>query len=401
MSTRVRMPVSRVRPHLILLAVVALTVLSFSHARAASILPFKSDEATLLLGVDSARTSVVTMVAMPAPDPRHRPDRPLRRLIGTGVVLNPHRILTTASMALAGGSYNVLLGDGLKREARLRGVDRESNIALFAVEGEPLSPLREASPQSVAPGSWVAVIANVTVTRPQITLGQVVGRGERVDFPYSGEIVEIEASTNPGSSGGAVLNEAGEWVAIVVGRAGAAPPRSPASNVVEPDGPDNKQATDLLIALPVDQIERITADLERFGAVRRAFLGIQMRRGLLADSLGVLVDGVVPKSPAEKIGLEAGDKILAIDGTVIHSGEEITSLVRSMRPGDEIEMTVSRGSDIFPLRATLDAAVGGPVAAPLDRAGELQRLKRSREKLDAESRKIEERIKALEGSSSH
>ncbi|HMI30433.1 MAG TPA: serine protease, partial [Candidatus Limnocylindrales bacterium] len=245
MSTRVRMPVSRVRPHLILLAVVALTVLSFSHARAASILPFKSDEATLLLGVDSARTSVVTMVAMPAPDPRHRPDRPLRRLIGTGVVLNPHRILTTASMALAGGSYNVLLGDGLKREARLRGVDRESNIALFAVEGEPLSPLREASPQSVAPGSWVAVIANVTVTRPQITLGQVVGRGERVDFPYSGEIVEIEASTNPGSSGGAVLNEAGEWVAIVVGRAGAAPPRSPASNVVEPDGPDNKQATDL------------------------------------------------------------------------------------------------------------------------------------------------------------
>jgi len=233
----------------------------------------------------------------------------------------------------------------------------------------------------------VAVIANVSVTHPQITLGQVVGRGERVDFPYSGEIVEIEASTNPGTSGGAVLNEAGEWVAIVVGRAGAGPARFPASNVVEPDDPDSKQPTDLLIALPVDQIERIAADLEKYGSVRRAFLGIQMRRGLLADSLGVLVEGVVPKSPAEQ----------AFDGTVIHSGDEITALVRSMRPGDEIEMTVSRGSDIFPMRTTLDSAVGAPVAAPLDRAAELERLKRSREKLEVESRKIEARIKALEG----
>ena len=393
------MPVSRIRPDLIMLAAVLLTVVSVSHAGAASILPFKSEEATLLVGVDSARTSVVTMVALPAPDPRRHSDRPLRRLIGTAVVLNPHRILTTASMALPGGSYSVLLGDGLKREARLRGVDRESNIALFSVDGDPLTPLREASPQSVAPGSWVAVIANVSVTRPQITLGQVVGRGERVDFPYSGEIVEIEASTNPGSSGGAVLNEAGEWVAIVVGRAGAAPVRSPASNVVQPDDPDSKQPTDLLIALPVDQIERIAADLERYGSVRHAFLGIQMRRGLLADSLGVLVEGVVPKSPADLAGLRAGDKILAFEGTVIHSGEEITSLVRSMRPGDEVEMTVSRGSDIFPVRTTLDAAVGAPIAPPLDRAGELERLKQSREKLEAESRKIEERIKALEGSS--
>ena len=217
----------------------------------------------------------MTMVAIPGNDARLHPDRPVRRLIGTAVVLSPHRLLTTASMAIPGGLFSVLVGDGLKRRAELRGVDRQSNVALFSVEGAPLPPLRQASPQSIAPGSWVAVISNVNVTRPQITLGQVAARGERVDFPYSGDIVEIEATTAPGASGGAVLNEAGDWVAIVVGRAGKEPPRA-AAPVVQPGDPGAaQQPADLLIALPVDQLQRIADDLEQYGSVRHAFLGIQ------------------------------------------------------------------------------------------------------------------------------
>jgi len=395
------MPVIRIRPRRLAASALLLASLApwMSHAGATSILPLRSEEATLLIGVDSARTSVVTLVALPGPDSRPRGDRPVRRLIGTAVVLSPNRLLTTASMAIPGGSFSVLLGDGLKREARVRGVDRQSNVALFSVEGEPLTPLRQASPQSIAPGSWVAVISNVTVTSPTITLGHVVGRGERVDFPYSGEIVEIESSTYPGASGGAVLNEAGEWVAIVVGRAMKSPERGSSSPVAEPDSEDQKQPGDLLIALPVDQLQRISDDLEQFGSVRRAFLGVQMRRGILADSLGVLVEGVVPESPADKAHLKVGDRILAFEGTPVHSSDEMTSLVRVLKPGDEVEMTVSRGADIFPLRATLEGALRAPVLPrPEDREDELKRLKRSLDKLDTERKQTEERIKALEGS---
>jgi S1-C subfamily serine protease len=369
-----------------------------SYAGAASILPLRSEEATLLIGVDSARTSVVTLVALPGQDSRPRGDRPVRRLIGTAVVLSPNRLLTTASMAIPGGSFSVLLGDGLKREARVRGVDRQSNVALFSVEGEPLTPLRQASPQSIAPGSWVAVISNVNVTTPQITLGQVVGRGERVDFPYSGEIVEIQSSAYPGASGGAVLNEAGEWVAIVVGRAMKSRDRAPSSAVAEPDGEDQKQSGDLLIALPIDQLQRISEDLEQFGSVRRAFLGVQMRRGILMDSLGVLVEGVVPNSPADKAHLKPGDRILAFEGTPVHSSDEMTSLVRVLKPGDEVEMTVSRGADIFPVRTTLEGALHAPILPrPDDKSEEIKRLKRSLDKLDTERKQTEERLKALEG----
>lgn len=369
-------------------------------ARAASILPLRSEEATLLIGVDSARTSVVTMVALPGREGR-RPDQPVRRLIGTAVVLSPSRVITTASMAIPGGSFSVLLGDGLKREARLRGVDRESNVALFAIEGAPLTPLRQASPQSIAEGSWVAVISNVNVTRPQITLGQVVGRGERVDFPYSGDIVEIESSAYPGTSGGAVLNESGEWVAIVVGRAARSADRGAGGPVGAPD-PDRKDPEDILIALPIDQIQHISEDLEQYGSVRRAFLGVQMRRGALAESLGVLVEGVVPHSPADKAGVQVGDRILAFEGTPIHTSEEITSMVRTMRPGDEVDMTLSRNADIFPVHATLEGAVRVPAMPhPTAREAELEQLKQSLEKLETDRKKVEGRIKELEGTPPH
>jgi S1-C subfamily serine protease len=371
-------------------------------ARAASILPLRSEEATLLIGVDSARTSVVTMVALPGREAR-RSDQPVRRLIGTAVVLSPSRVITTASMAVPGGTFSVLLGDGLKREARLRGVDRESNVALFTIEGAPLTPLRQASPQSIAEGSWVAVISNVNVTRPQITLGQVVGRGERVDFPYSGDIVEIESSAYPGTSGGAVLNESGEWVAIVVGRAARSSDRGASAPVGAPDpNPNRKDPEDILIALPIDQIQHISEDLEQYGSVRRAFLGVQMRRGVLAESLGVLVEGVVPHSPADKAGVRVGDRILAFEGTPIHTSEEITSMVRTMRPGDEVDMTLSRKADIFPVHATLEGAVRVPaMPPPTARDAELEQLKQSLEKLETDRKKLEGRIKELEGTTPH
>ena len=359
--------------------------------------PLLGEELDLLEAVDSATGSVLTVVAIAPPPAKPHPGAKQRRLIGTGVAASEHRVVTAASMAIDGGTFHVLLASGEERSARLRGVDRSSNVALFEVDGAPLPTIRRAPPQSLALGAWVAVLANVGGGRPQIMLGRVAGRGERVDYPFSGEVLELDAPAYPGSGGGAVLNDHGEWVAVVVGRAVA---REPAPTA-EPPGPATatppRKDGAVLVALPVDQLDRISQDLDAFGAVRRGFLGIRLRRVTPhPDSIGVAVEMVIAGSPAEKAGVRAGDLILAVNGEYVRLPEDLTLRVRAMRPGEDVDLTISRGPDILPLKATLGAALPASTAAEGSDSAERESLQRRLERLEAESRAIRERIRALE-----
>jgi serine protease Do len=358
--------------------------------------PFHDEEAGLLNAVDAANQSVVTVIGYPMRYGPPRPGQKLKRLIGTAVVASEHRLITTASMALPGGTLRVLLGNGAEREARLLGVDRKSNLALFDVPEAALTPLKRASPRSLAVGAWVAVISNVSITRPQAALGRVAGRGERVDFPYAGEIVEIDAPTYLGATGAAVLNEEGDWVALVVGRAEPAPPAGDGAPRESASAEDPvPQPNSVLLALPVDQVDRIASDLAEHGAVRQAFLGV----GLMvdaADTLGVRVVKVARESPAEAAGIRVGDRILAIDGEEMRTSEEITSLVRAMRPGEEIELTVLRDAEIKAITAKLGTATTDAGIGVVPREAEIRALQENIERLHEETRRLEERLKMLE-----
>jgi S1-C subfamily serine protease len=300
-------------------------------------------------------------------------------------------------MAISGGTFRAVLHGGEECAARLKGVDRQSNLALFEVDGPALTPLHRAPPQSLAVGAWVAVIANVGIGRPQITLGRVIGRGERVDYPYSGEVLELDAPAYPGAGGGAVLNEEGEWVAVVVGRASTGPGEAPSMPGDVTDALPPRQGEGLLVALPVDQLDRITAELEAHGAVRRGFLGVRLlRRAQPSDSVGILVHSIVPGGPAEQAGVRPGDLILALEGEYVRSPEELTFRIRALRPGDEADLTISRGPDILPVRVRLGAAVPEAVAAEGSGNAELQSLKRRLDRLESEARAVRERIRSLE-----
>src|SRR5437773_1563536 len=362
--------------------------------------PLRSDDGSLLGVVDSVHTSILTVVGYPPSEASPRPGAKRRRLIGTAIALSDRRILTSASIAIPGGSVRVLLKGGIERPAVLLGIDRASNIALFQVEGATLRPLAPAPPQSLAIGAWVAVISNVAVTRPQAALGQIVGRGERMDYARSGEILEIDAPSYPGSTGGAVLNEEGDWVAVVVGRA-VPSPSDEASRVGLNRGDDPvPDPSSVLIALPVDQVAWMTKELETYGSVRRGYLGVQLRRatGAASDSLGVLIAGVVPGSPADSAGIRAGDRVLAIEGEEAHTADALTTKVRAIRPGDQIELTVLRGTEIFPLHVIVGAAFVQPPVGPRPTVSpDVGRMKQEIQRLEQEKQRLEEQIRGLEG----
>lgn len=360
---------------------------------------FRSDDASLLGVVDSVESSILTVVAYPPSDATSRSGKK-KRLIGTALATSGDRIITSASVVIPGGRVRVLLGGGVERPAILKGVDRQSNLALFQVEGATLRPLRAASPRSLAVGSWVAVVSNVAITRPQAALGRILGRGERIDYAQSGaEVLEIDAPSYPGVTGGAVLNEEGEWVAVVVGR--AAPDAPDGSRVGEREiAPAD--AGGVLIALPVEHAAWIATELEQFGAVRHGFLGIQLRRATAAsESLGVLVAAVIPGSPADSAGFLPGDRILAVEGEEAHGADELTAMVRAARPGEEIEVTVLRKNEIFPIRAVVGAAAAGAAIGPRPEGPTtLQQKKEELERLELERRRLEDEIRGMEGSGS-
>jgi len=294
----------------------------------------------------------------------------------------------------------VLLGGGVERPAVLVGADRQSNVALFRVEGASLQGLKPSRPQSLAVGTWVAVISNVAITRPQASLGRIVERGERVDVAHSGDILEIDAPNYPGATGGAVLDEDGEWVAVVVGRA-ASELSEEGSRVGLGRSPEEESMPNpnsVLIALPVEQVSWIAKELETYGSVRRGFLGIQLRRPTASsESLGVFVASVVPGSPADSAGFRAGDRILAVEGQEAHSADELTAMVRATRPGESIEITVLRASEILPLRAVIGAAFASPPVGPR-RASEpdVEHMKQELKSLEQQKQHLEEEIRSLE-----
>jgi S1-C subfamily serine protease len=359
--------------------------------------PLRRDPASFLGILDSLHASILTVVA--TPNVAAGTNAKKRRLIGTGVAASSRDVVTTASLAFPDGVVRVLLGNGVERRATLRGVDRQSNLAVFRLDEPVLTSLRRAAPQSLALGTWVAVISNVSVSKPQTALGQVVGRGERVGFPYTGDVLEIDAPTYPGLAGGAVLNEDGEWVAVIVGR-GLQGPASAGSGVGMPNG-STPAAGGVLLAVPVDQVDRIVDDLVKHGSVQRGFLGIRLKRGpaLPEDTLGVLVDGVIPGSPAAAAGIRRGDRILAVEGSEVRTPEELVILIAEMRPGDEPQVTVLRDSEILSLRVTIGTNTAAPAPGrapqPEDKDSERKVLEDHLNKLKAEQEALEQQLRGM------
>jgi hypothetical protein len=73
---------------------------------------------------------------------------------------------------------------------------------------------------------------------------------------------------------------------------------------------------------------------------------------------GVRLTGARPDTPAERAGLQAGDRIVAFDGKTVRNLEDYSLLLFSHRPGDTITVTIQRGAETLQLTAVLEGRPG-------------------------------------------
>jgi serine protease Do len=131
--------------------------------------------------------------------------------IGSGFVVRPNLIVTAAHVAQAAGSGLIITSHAGKQTARVVGTRDEDDLAVLEI-GQALTPLRlAATPPRV--GEWIVVIGNPFGAGTTATAGIVsAAPGAITATPQLARQIQINASVNPGNSGGPVCNLDGDVV---------------------------------------------------------------------------------------------------------------------------------------------------------------------------------------------
>ncbi len=284
---------------------------------------------------------------------RRMPRERIERGTGSGFIIDKNGdIITNAHVVEGSNRVTVTLKDGRQLEGKVLGTDPLTDIAVVKVNATNLPTVKIGSSANLQPGEWAIAIGNPLGLDNTVTAGIISALGRR-----SGEIgvdkrvsfIQTDAAINPGNSGGPLLNQKGEVIGV---------------NTAIIQG-----AQGLGFSIPIETAQRIAKQLIEHGAVKRAYLGIQMLtldsdtknrlKGdpnfpfVVTEDKGALITRVVPDSPAAKAGLKAGDVILKVAGEPADTADRVQQIVETKNVGDRIAMDIKRGSDN--LKITVEA----------------------------------------------
>jgi S1-C subfamily serine protease len=285
-----------------------------------------NDIATL---VDKASKSVVRVDAR-------------RGRAGTGIVWDSGLVLTANHVVEQEQDIEVVV-DEKSAKASLVGRDPATDLALLKVDGLSAPALPRAKVDDLRPGQIV-----IAIGRPgslKATFGTISAvssswrgwRGSEIEH-----LVQTSAPLYPGFSGGPLVDTEGRAVGMnswVFGRG---------------DGR----------AIAMDVAERVVKSLRADGRIKRPYLGIGTQQVPLPDAVksrvnqesGLLIVAVEPQSPADKAGLMQGDTLVALDGTVTNSLEDLYGGLRQTSVGANQKLKIVRAGEVRELTITVGEA---------------------------------------------
>jgi serine protease Do/serine protease DegQ len=289
--------------------------------------------------------------------PGEGPDEEPFAAAGSGVVVDARRgyILTNAHVVAHATGITVTLQDGRNFKGKVVGVDPQSDIAVVHIAAHGLTQIRLGDSTKLAVGDFVVAIGNPFGLPHSVTSGIVSGLKRSGFSPDDYEnYIQTDASINPGNSGGALVDLEGDLVGI--------------NTAILSGSGDN---IGIGFAIPVDTAKRVMRQLIEYGAVDRGQLGLsvyavtrEVARSLgLRKPAGGLVAQVIPGSPAERAGVQAGDVVTAVEGHHIHSNTDLRNAIALLRVGDPVTIDLLRDGRHERRRAVLTNALSDHPAA--------------------------------------
>lgn len=272
---------------------------------------------------------------------------------GSGVIYkkegNNAFIVTNQHVVEGAQELEVSLTDGTKIPAELVGGDIWTDLAVLKVDAKEVKTIAEfGDSEALKPGEPVIAIGNpLGQFSGSVTQGIISGveRAIPVDIDQNGtvdwqaEVLQTDAAINPGNSGGALVNISGQVIGINSMKI--------AQQAVEGIG----------LAIPINYARPVINDLEKFGEVKRPYMGVQLSSvneipgyyqqealKLPKDvKTGVAITQVEPNSPAAQAGLREMDVIVEMDGNEIKDIIELRQhLYTKKAVGEQMEIKFYR-----------------------------------------------------------
>lgn len=265
---------------------------------------------------------------------------------GSGVVFDQAGTIVTNQHVVDGAmAVRVLFSDGRSYNAIVVGEDALTDLAVLHIETTGLTAIEMGSSQEMSIGDLTIAIGSPLGLEggPSVTVGVLSAFDRRVRTSSDSELfglLQTDAPITRGSSGGALVDGEGRLIGIT------------SAIAVSDVG-----AEGLGFAIPVEMVQRITADLIADGVSAHPFLGISGSTffetrpdGALAPA-GVEVAEVIPETAAADAGLVAGDVIVSFEGEPVLTMDRLVIRLRFYRVGDAIELDILR--DGAPLTVTV------------------------------------------------
>ena len=285
---------------------------------------------------------------------------------GSGVIIRSDGYIVTNNHVVENATeINVTLNNNKTFPAHVIGTDPATDVALIKIDADGLPTIPFANSDNLRLGEWVLAIGSPYDLRSTITAGIVSAKGRAMGQRSGSDLkiesfIQTDAAVNPGNSGGALVNKAGELVGVNTA-------------IISQTGSYSGYS----FAVPSNIVRKVVEDLIDFGSVRRVMLGItggnltdEIAKELKLSSLnGVYINEVQKGSTADKAGLKKDDVILELGGTKVNNMSALQEKVNSFHPGDKADIRFVRNGSEHTEELVFQEAAGEAKNGTVDEDG--------------------------------
>ena len=269
---------------------------------------------------------------------------------GSGVIISQDGYILTCAHVVSGATSVKVQLDGSDEsyDATIVGQDSTSDIAVLKIDATGLTPAVIGDSDALAVGEVAVAVGNPLGTLSNTVTDGVVSALNRQVTVQDNDmtLIQTDASISPGNSGGGLFNGNGELIGIVNAK----------SSYSEAEG--------IGFAIPINTAMEIGQQLIESGSVARPALGVkivdvtdaQTAQQLGVSTMGVYVVEVTKGSGAEAGGVQAGDRVLAVDDTAVSDTSALKNYLKDKSIGDTVALQVERDGKVLTLNVSLGSS---------------------------------------------